>query len=355
MSKTKLEEYLINNGMTKSSCVSKTTINMELVNIIDPSFIMCPLTLQIYWTPVRVGDGEPYELQAIQQHIETNGYISPKTRMNIHNPIIDYHTKGLVDMFLKHHPEFTEDQYVPILNKQELERILKYKTFNELVRHEEFDLNAIQQLLIPSQGIIKGSVTKMCWNILCKNKHFIDRVLNNYIAATNYNNSIYKSTFYFASWEILKPYLPKLTDNKICFLARYIGLNNYKKLVGLCSFYPDCIYHPRKNLLSYMCYHKKAHLIKYLMARDTHNRYDYTDSKYGHPLITACNRCDHDIIILIFNKYDKTVVSDKGITPIAILEKRGMHDTIQYMKDNMEDRLNITSEESSESFYLSLD
>lgn len=120
------------------------------------STFICPITYQIFHTPVTASDGFTYEKEAIERYYEINK-LSPMTRQELNGEFhVSMITKQLVALLLEQHPEYKEEQYVPqpMLGKthanykNEIYKIINNRQWNKLRNYTEYDVKSLRLSLL---------------------------------------------------------------------------------------------------------------------------------------------------------------------------------------------------------------
>jgi hypothetical protein len=116
----------------------------------------CPITSELFFDPVVAADGETYEREAIEQHIEYCQQQNKAVTSPLHNEKLENTTvipnrrmKSQVSAFLDKNPESRKEQY--------LSETLKKKV-REAVEKE--DLKGINELLSKDERLLSTSLDK---------------------------------------------------------------------------------------------------------------------------------------------------------------------------------------------------
>lgn len=115
---------------------------------LDTSYLICPITKQIYNRPVLADDGRIYETHAITEYFKNNNCKSPLTREPISSELQDcFHIKQLVDEFLNEYPEYKKLQFMSDVytnfnyNKRKIYGYIDNKQFEKLKEFKEYVLS----------------------------------------------------------------------------------------------------------------------------------------------------------------------------------------------------------------------
>ena len=131
------------------------------------NFLTCPITHEIFHTPVTASDGFTYERAAIEEHNSKNK-TSPMTRVELDgNFVVSMMCKQMVEQYLEVHPEKKDEQYKPSLLKLTddavIKKIILGNMWSELVRYSSFRNTRLLD-------IFKG----------CKDEKIIKHIIDNF-------------------------------------------------------------------------------------------------------------------------------------------------------------------------------
>lgn len=105
------------------------------------NYLTCPITHEIFHTPVTASDGFTYERAAIEEHY-SNNKTSPMTRVELDgNFVVSMMCKQMVEQYLEVHPEKKDEQYKPSplkLTDDAVIRIILGNMWTELLRYSSF-------------------------------------------------------------------------------------------------------------------------------------------------------------------------------------------------------------------------
>ena len=106
------------------------------------NYLTCPITHEIFHTPVTASDGFTYERDAIVEHYSKNKK-SPMTREELDgNFVVSMMCRQMVANVLEEHPEKKDEQYEPLpsglITSVDIKRIISGKMWTELLKYSSF-------------------------------------------------------------------------------------------------------------------------------------------------------------------------------------------------------------------------
>lgn len=227
--------------------------------------IVCPITLNIFHTPMIASDGFTYENQAIIEWLEVKD-ISPVTKEPIEKRIYpSILMQQYIQDYLDKHPEEKEHQYTPSMthmyNLNIINRYIKSDDFNKLLNYTNYDLS-------------KLNLERLFQN--CKNIDILQYIIDNSIDLECEDCDKWKPIHYIcyhSVHEIIKYIIDKNVDlecqtklgsRPINFLCQKQQLDSIKYLMNK----NVSIYHQNNNgrtSLHAACRYNTIDVIKFLI------------------------------------------------------------------------------------------
>jgi ankyrin repeat protein len=159
--------------------------------------IICPITREIMYEPVKANDGMTYERDAILQWLKNNN-TSPITGKVIDKNLIPcITTKCIINDFFELRPDLISEQYVPMLedyhiNLENILKIIRLNLYNDLRRYTNFYLIHFLENVMTIEDFLKNCSFDV-------QKHIIDNSFNLDVKISYTKNSK-KVSFRFVCW-----------------------------------------------------------------------------------------------------------------------------------------------------------
>lgn len=284
----------------------------------DLTLYTCPITYQIFYEPVIAEDGHTYERDAIERWMKSNIY-SPITREYLGKKVIpNYNAKSNVSKLLEEHPEYINDQYVPVLTRDKIIN-MDNKKLLFLIKTDKIKLN---ELIIPNNNYLPvENLMNILVSIKRNDKYFLKELIK-VAFEKEYNWNLTTTHGYTTLMECLK--IIKEEDI-LMFLLN--NLKNYN------WGYKNKFNKFNTHIIGFKCIKSSVilkELIKYIDEIDINN---LVIGNITLPMIIFKNVIDNDIINVLIDKldvYNWDIIDLNGMNAFmyAIKNKNITNDTL---------------------------
>ncbi|AYV82112.1 MAG: hypothetical protein Homavirus8_5 [Homavirus sp.] len=328
--------------------------------------IICPITNQIFHTPVLASDGFFYEKQAIENWIAKNK-TSPHTRQQLETNLYNsLEIKQYIDIYLLEHPDKKTKQYKPSMDHTDnltiINNLLRTERYDKLLEYKNFDLAKMTNIYV-EQLFKKGNIDAIKhildntsyleykfnngWKVIhmvCRHstpeiiKHLVDKGVNlNW--ATNDGWTPIHIVCQYSTPEMITYLVDKDIDlesgcngwKPIHLVCRYNNPEVIKHLVDR-GVDLECVTNHGSKPIHLVCQYSTLEMIKYLANKGVD--LECADNDGWKPIHFLCGNSTPEAIKYLADKgVDLECVNNEGWKPIHVACHYNTSDVIKYTID----------------------